>query len=107
MGIGRQKGIGVISLGLWTWGPFWTSVVFLDANEFGSGHGVALPSIQIVKDDGKDGFIYDYFLDDARRRGCGWTRGEHEETQTDGREILTGVEPPTAGQGRIGQEQGS
>lgn len=72
MGIGRENGVGMIS-GLWTWRPFWASVVFLDADEFGSGHAVALPSVQIVKDDCEDGFIYNDFLDDARRRGYGGT----------------------------------
>lgn len=67
MGIGRQKGIWMIS-GLWTWCPFWASMVFLDPDEFRSGHGFALPSIQIVKDDCKDDFIYDDFLDDRCRR---------------------------------------
>lgn len=69
MGIGRQKGIDVVS-GLWAGRPFWATKVFLKPDKFGSGH-VALPSFEIVKDDCKNGFIYADFLDDGCRRGYG------------------------------------
>lgn len=68
MGIGRQKGVGVIS-GLWTWCPFRARVVFLDPDELRSRHAFTLPSIQIVKDDCKDLFVYNNFLHDTGRRG--------------------------------------
>ena len=68
MGIGGQKGVGVIS-GLWAWSPFRASVVFLDSDEFCGGGGFTLPSIQIVKDDCKDLIVCDNFLDDTSRRG--------------------------------------
>lgn len=105
MGIGGQKGVGVVS-GLWTWCPFRATVVFLYPDEFCGRHGVALPSIQIVKDDCQDLIICDYFLDDTSRRGCkghvvnmrrvcGRIRGE----------ILTRVKPPTATQLRVREKQ--
>lgn len=77
MGIGGQKGVGVIS-GLWTGRPFRATVVFLDADKFCGGRGFALPSVQIVEDDCKNLIVYDNFLNDTSRRG--------------------GVKPPTARQ---------
>lgn len=68
MGIGGQKGVGVIS-GLWAWCPFRASVVFLDPDEFCCRRGFTLPSIQIVKDDCKDLVVCNNFLYDTSRRG--------------------------------------
>jgi len=55
--------------GLWAWSPFGATVVFLDADKFCGRGGLALPSIQIVKDDCKNLIVYNNFLNDTSRRG--------------------------------------
>lgn len=98
MGIGRQKGVGVIS-GLWTWSPFRATLVFLDPDELRRRHVFTLPSIQIVKDDCKDLFVYNNFLHDTSRRGYdGHVVNMRGVCRRIGGELLTGVKPPAATQ---------
>lgn len=86
MGVCGQNGVDVIS-GLWTWCPFRATVVFLDPNEFCGGHCFTLPSIEIIKDDCKDLIVYDYFLDDAGRRGYEGHVVNMRRVETDRRRI--------------------
>lgn len=97
MGIGGQKGVGVIS-GLWTWRSVRAAMVFLNADELRSGHTFTLPSIQIVKDDCEDLFVYNKFLHDTSRRCYDGHVVNMRACRGLRKELLTGVKPPTATQ---------